>query len=116
MREKGGPATLKGKGGRSRLSPAPPCCLEERLRRRSVAVSAMRGLLGFFSTSSKLSPVDGGGQHYVAVCVRKRELGQMIALNRVPVAVGCCFHGDIPFLRGVSQGLRCRHSLPLALN
>ena len=68
-----------------------------------MAVSAMRGLLGFFSTSSKLSPVDGGGQHYVAVCVRERELCQMIALNRVPVAVGCCFHGDIPFLRGVSQ-------------
>jgi hypothetical protein len=48
----------------------------------------MRGLLGFFSTSSKLSPVDGGGQHYVAVSVRERELGQMIALNRMPVAVG----------------------------
>jgi len=31
----------EGKGGRSRLSPAPPCCLEERLGRRSVAVSAI---------------------------------------------------------------------------
>ena len=59
-----------------------------------MAVSAMCGLLGFFSTSSKLSPVDGGGQHYVAVCVRERELGQMITLTRMPVAVGCCFYGD----------------------
>jgi hypothetical protein len=57
-------------------------------------VFRLRGLLGFFGISSKLSPVDGGGQRYVAVCVRERELGQMIALSRTPVAVGCCFYGD----------------------
>jgi hypothetical protein len=58
-------------------------------------VFRLRGLLGFFGTSTKLSPIDGCGQHYVAVCVRERELGQMIALNRVPVALFCCFH-DFP--------------------
>jgi hypothetical protein len=63
----------------------------------------MRSLLGFLSTSSKLSPVDGGGQHYVAVCVRERELGQMIALNSVPVAIFCCFHGLLRF----SESLTC---------
>ena len=57
-------------------------------------VFRLRGLLGFFGISSKLSPVDGGSQRYVAVCVRERELGQMIALSRMPVAVGCCFYGD----------------------
>ena len=57
----------------------------------------LRGLLGFFRISSKLSPLDGGGQHYVSVCIRERELGQMIAPNRVPVAVGCCFHGAYRF-------------------
>ena len=46
-------------------------------------VFRLRGLLGFFGTSRKLSPVNGGGQRYVAVCVREGELGQMIALNRV---------------------------------
>ena len=64
---------------------------------RPKSIPASR-LLGLFGTSSKLSPVDGGGQHYVAVCVRERELGQMIALNCVPVAVGCCLHGELPFL------------------
>ena len=84
----------KRKAAEAALSPNPPCCLDARLGRGSVAVSAMRGLLGFFSTSSKPSPVDGGRQRYVAVCVRERELGQLIALNRMPVAVGCCFYGD----------------------
>jgi hypothetical protein len=64
------------------------------------ALFRLRDLLGFFGTSSKLSPVDGGGQHDVAVCVRERELGQMIALNRVPVAVGCRFHVTYRFYEG----------------
>ena len=82
-----------------------------------MAVSAIRGLLGFFGTSSKLSPIDGSRQHDVAVCVRERELGQMIALDRAPVAVGCCFHGGYRFYEGDREAFLTQMPplLPLAL-